>query len=110
MKNSIVLRPHRRLERNGLIALELTTGPYSGIIFSYGGVKFEENKEEDRLHVKFDYTIHENEPEDLDKVAFEKEIGDFLLEIVLYQIEEKSLIYKGGLDEVGENNIIELDS
>jgi hypothetical protein len=109
MTNSIVLRPHRRLERNGVIALELTSGPYQGIIFSYGAVKFEENTELDHLRVKFEYNIHDVEPDDLDKVAFEKELGDFLLEIILYQMEEKSLIYKGGIDEIREDNIIELD-
>jgi len=110
MMNKIVLRPHRRLERNGVIALELTTGPYQGIIFSYGAVKFEENEQQDHLKVKFEYNIHDVEPEDLDKPAFEQEIGDFLLEIILYQMEEKSLIYKGGIDEIREDNIIELDS
>ena len=110
MKNSITLRPHRRLQRDGVIALELTDSPYQGIIFSYGGVKFEENKELDHLKVKFDYTIHDVEPDDLDKVAFEKEIGDFLMEIILYQMEEKTLIYGGGVDEIGNEHIIELDS
>ena len=96
--------------KTGVVALQLTEGPYEGIIFSYGGVKFEENKEQDRLHVKFDYTIHDNEPDDLDKPAFEKELGDFLVELVVYQMAEKNLIYKGGIDEVGENDIIELDT
>ena len=88
----------------------LTEGEYSGIIFSYGRVSFDEDKENDRLKVKFDYTIHEEEPESLDKVAFEKELGDFLMELMMYGIIKNDIVYTGGVDENREFNPIELDS
>jgi hypothetical protein len=105
-----ILRPHKTLERNGITALQLTTGPFSGIIFSYGGVSFEENKEKDHLKVHFDYEIHDGEPENFDKAAFEKELGDFIIELTIYGLQQQSLVYKGGVDENREVNPIELDS
>jgi hypothetical protein len=104
------MRPHRTLEKDGVTALELTSGQFSGIIFSYGGVKFEENEAKDNLKVHFDYEIHEGESTLKDKAAFEKELGDFILEMIVDGIEKNNLVYKGGIDEDREDNIIELDS
>jgi hypothetical protein len=106
---SDLVRPHKTLERSGTLALMLTEGEHSGIIFSYGRVSFEEDKENDKLRVKFDYTIHEQEPESLDKVAFEKELGDFLMELMQYGIIKNDLVYTGGVDENREVDPIELD-
>jgi hypothetical protein len=110
MPNDIKVRPHKTLERNGQIALQLSEGEYSGIIFSFGGVSFDENKQLDHLTIKFDYTIYEGEDETLDKAAFEKYIGDFLMELIVWGAHENNLIYKGGIDENREDNIIESDS
>jgi hypothetical protein len=109
MKTDMV-RPHKTLERNGVLALMLTEGEFSGIIFSYGRVSFDEDKENDKLKVKFDYTIHEQEPESLDKLGFEKELGDFLMELMAYGIIKNDLVYTGGVDENREVDPIELDS
>jgi hypothetical protein len=103
------MRSHRTLERNGVIALELTDGEYSGIIFSYGGVRFEENEARDNLKVHFDYEIHEGEDKLKDKVAFEKDLGDFIIEMIIDGIEKNNLVYKGGIDENREDDIIESD-
>ena len=108
MQNDVV-RPHKTLERNGVIALMLTEGEYSGIIFSYGKVNFEEDKENDRLRVKFDYTIHEEVPENLDRAGFHKELGDFLMELLMYGIIQNDIVYTGGVDENREVDPIELD-
>lgn len=110
MTNDVNVRPHKTLERNGQLALQLSEGEYSGIIFSFGGVSFEENKKLDHLKIKFDYTIYEGDDEDLDKAAFEKHIGDFLMELIVWGAYENKLIYKGGIDENREDNIIESDS
>ena len=92
MKNDIKVRPHKTLERNGVIALKLLEGDYSGIIFSFGGVSFEELKELDHLKIKFDYTIYEGEDEIADKQDFEKHIGDFLMELIVWGAHENNLI------------------
>lgn len=104
------MRPHRTLERNGIVALELTESQYSGIIFSYGKVSFEENEAQDNLKVHFDYEIHEGEDKLEDKAAFEKELGDFILEMIVDGIEKNNLVYTGGVDENREVDIIESDS
>jgi hypothetical protein len=93
------MRAHRTLERNGIIALELTENQYSGIIFSYGKVSFEESEAKDNLKVYFDYEIHEGADKIEDKVAFEKELGDFILEMIVNGIEKNDLVYTGGTDE-----------
>ena len=109
MKTDMV-RPHKTLERNGVLALMLTEGEFSGIIFSYGRVSFEEDKENDRLRVKFVYNIHEQEPENLDHDAFKKELGDFLMELMMYGVINNDIVYTGGVDENREVDPIELDS
>ena len=109
MKTDMV-RPHKTLERNGVLALMLTEGEFSGIIFSYGRVSFEEDKQNDRLRVKFAYTIHEEEPENLDHEAFKNELGDFLMELMMYGVINNDIVYTGGVDENREFNPIELDS
>jgi len=109
MKTDMV-RPHKTLERNGVIALMLTEGEFSGIIFSYGRVSFVEDKENDRLRVNFVYNIHEQEPENLDHDAFKKELGDFLMELMAYGVVNNDIVYTGGVDENREVDPIELDS
>lgn len=104
------MRPHRTLERNGVIALELTESQYSGIIFSYGKVSFEENEAKDNLKVHFEYEIHEGEDKLEDKAAFEKDLGDFIIEMIADGIEKNNLVYTGGTDENREVDPIELDS
>jgi hypothetical protein len=109
MKPSDVVRPHKTVERNGVLALKLSEGEFAGIIFSYGRVAFEEDKENDRLRVKFDYEIHDFQPDDLDVPAFEKELGDFLIELCMYGVLNNDLVYTGGVDAYRKDNIIESD-
>jgi hypothetical protein len=104
------VRPHKTLEKDGVVAMQLTEGEFSGIIFSYGRVSFEEKPDEDRLKVNFDYEVHNDHGREYDKVAFEKELGDFLIELVIYGADKNNLVYTGGVDENRENNIIESDS
>ena len=93
------LRPHKVLGRAGpdgdQHALMLTTGPFAGIIFSYTTVEFKEEKrdDEDVLKVAFEYFVHDvpKQCKDYDKVAFEKELGDFLVELTYYGLERDFL-------------------
>lgn len=110
------LRPHKVLGRSGyggdLHALTLSEGPFAGIVFSYTHVSFaEENLEnEDKLKISFEYYIHEvpRDKAGYDKEAFEKELGDFIVELLYYGLERDHL---GFIDEQNrENNSIESDS
>lgn len=83
--------------RTGHDAIKLTSGPYSGIIFSYGKVQFEE-QEDDTCKLKFEYEVHENSME-YDKVEFEFYIGELLQFIIMDQLQRNSITYTGGIDE-----------
>lgn len=95
----VTLRPHRVVAKiedgRDIHALTFTEGPFSEIIFSYEDVSFyEEHKDgEDVLRVKFEYFVHDvtENSKDYDKEAFEKELGDFLVELVFYGLEKDKL-------------------
>jgi hypothetical protein len=109
MTNNLV-RPHVVLENkhNGMNAIKLTESPYSGIIFSYGRVGFEEV--DDSLKIMFDYEIHQNNNVEYDKQEFEQYLGDFLQELIVYGIQNNDLTYTGGVDENRTGDPIEPDS
>lgn len=78
--------------------IRLTSGPYQGIIFTYGMVKLVED--EDHMTLKFDYDIHEV-PEHLegyDAAELEKELGDFLVELIEYGLTTDTLGVTDGPD------------
>lgn len=98
-KYTTPLRPHKVLGRAGIDgdqhALMLTDGDFAGIVFSFVDVKFkeEDRDEEDVLVVGFEYSVHEvpNHLRNYDKCAFEKELGDFLIELIYYGLERDFL-------------------
>lgn len=102
-----ILRPHRKLEKNvdgqQVYALNFTDSEFSDIIFSYESVQFIEDPDNDKLITKFNYVVHEHKNE-YDKQKFEKELGDFLIELVVQGIMERNLIFTGGVDEHREDN------
>lgn len=74
-------------------ALAWTTGDLAGIIFVYNSIKFVEDKELDKLVIKFDYTVLDI-PDHLieyDKIQFEKELGEFIIELLYYGLERDML-------------------
>lgn len=109
------LRPHKvlsKIEIGGDIhALSLTEGPFSDIVFSYRSVDFEENEEQDHLKIRFDYNIHYVPPEKLnfDVKAFEQELGDFVVELLMYGLEKENLGFVND-NETRENDSLKPDS
>ena len=109
------LRPHKVLNKvspeGDIHALCFTEGPFAYIIFSYDDVTFNENEDQDHLKVGFVYNIHDVPEEKLgfDVKAFEQELGDFLIELLMYGLERDHL---GFIDdnETRENNSIKPDS
>lgn len=97
MQKTTPLRPHKVLGAvtadGELHALCLTEGPFAYIVFNYNKVDFEEI--EDTIKVRFEYNIHEvpEGKQDFDVAAFEKELGDFLIELLHYGIERDILGY-----------------
>lgn len=98
------LRPHKVLGKSGYggdtHALALTTGDFAGIVFSFSSVEFSEISEniEDKLKISFKYEVHEvpTHLREYDKPSFEKELGDFIVELLYYGLERDHL---GFLDE-----------
>jgi hypothetical protein len=76
-------------------AIKLTSGPYSGIIYSYGKVSFEEQI--DSLKIKFEYEVHENEIE-YDEPEFKKYIGDLLQYFLREKLRKNDITYIGGIE------------
>lgn len=98
--------------RDGLDAIKLLDEPFSGIIYTYGKVSFEEDEANDSLKIKFEYEIlDKNNKEMSDMKPFEKYIGDLLQELIHKGIEENNLTYTGGVDnENRTGDLIEPDS
>ena len=85
---------------DGMQAIKLTSEPYSGIIYTYGKVEFVPDEENDKLTIKFDYTIQDkNSKEFGNKEPFEAYIGQILQDMIRDGIAENSITYAGGVDE-----------
>jgi hypothetical protein len=98
----------------GLEAIKLLEDPYSGIIFTYGKVSFEEDDANDHLKIKFDYDILYDpldERKGSDPKQFEQYIGDLLQELLHEELAKNNVTYTGGVDnENRTGDIIESDS
>ena len=91
------LMPHKVLSdgtTNGTpVGLTFTENNFAGIVFRYNDVKFDEDKNNDVLKVRFDYTVLDV-PEalvDFDKAQFEKIVGEFGLQLLYYGLERDHL-------------------
>lgn len=106
------LRPHKVLGKSGhggdLHGLVLLEGPYAGIIFSYSNVTFKEDLKNDRLRLGFEYEIHDvpQDKEGFDDKGFEKELGDFIVELLYYGLEKDHLGFIDG-EQNRENDSFE---
>lgn len=76
-------------------AIKLTSGPYSGIIYSYGKVSFDEQV--DGYKLNFEYEVHENDIE-YNKPEFENYIGELLQFIMMDELQKNNITYTGGID------------
>ena len=87
-------------KHEGMQAIKLLADPFSGIIYTYGKIEFEEDDENDTLHLKFEYEIHDYAGKGLgNKEPFEAYIGRLLEEMIHEGIEQNNLTYTGGVDE-----------
>jgi hypothetical protein len=66
------------------LSIELTSGEYSGVTFSYGKVSFEEDVENEDASLVFEYTvIDSNGFDDLEENDdFKNHLGDILVSII----------------------------
>jgi hypothetical protein len=84
-------------QSNGFDVIELTSDPFSGILYTYGGVQLIE--EDDTLRVKFDYdVILDNNNVDTNTQEFRNHIGDILMELIEDGAMNNNLTYTGGTE------------
>lgn len=76
--------------------IQLLEGPYTGITYQYGKVLLEPDEEKDELRLKFEYTIHDGQPSDVND--FQQYIGAILHEILEEQLARNQIVYTGGVD------------
>lgn len=93
-------RPYTIVESksSGIDAIKLLEEPYSGIIFTYGKVSFDEDDANMKLKINFEYEILDSASKEWDKELFEEYLGDFLQELIRDGIEQNNLTYTGGTD------------
>ena len=94
------MKPHVVVESksSGIDAIKLLEEPYSGIIFTYGKVSFDEDDANMKLKINFEYEILDSASKEWDKELFEEYLGDFLQELIRDGIEQNNLTYTGGTD------------
>lgn len=74
--------------------IELTEGPYEGIVYKYGRVNLIE--EDDRLRVQFEYQLDDGSRLDSNFVQY---IGPILSDMIEEGLMKNSIVYTGGIDE-----------
>ena len=73
--------------------IKIVEGDYKDIIYTYGHVKFaSEENDKGEIPLKFDYDVLVNPNQvKVDTIEFQNYIGDILLEVVQYQLDNGTL-------------------
>ena len=83
----------------GIDAIKILEEPFSGIVFTFGKVSLNEDEENDKLHINFEYEIQDmGNKEITDMSPFETYIGLILQELLIKGVQDNSLVYTGGSD------------
>lgn len=93
-------------------AVELTDGPFRGMIYEYGKVELHEIPGTDQVKLAFEYNQHNTTFTDFqfDRVEFERVAGEILHHLIEEGLKDNSIVYSGGVDENRENDSVESDS
>lgn len=75
------------------IVIKINSGPFAGISYVIGEISF---PDENEPILQFHYDIVEGEPDDVP--AFEKFVGDAIVEMVKKSLEDHSTVFKGGTE------------
>ena len=86
---------------NSTVPIRITEGIYEGLVYQYGTIKFEEEK--DNLRCNFTYTILEKPKEINEDQELVNYLGEILVEVLNDEIEETTE------DFLREGNIISED-
>ena len=108
---TIQLRSHKVLGRMidgiDINAICFNEGDFSEIIFMYTNVSFTEDIDNDKLIMHFKYEVLDvpTYREGYDKIQFEKELGDFMVQLLYYGLERDHLGYIDGDNNSTDNSI-----
>ena len=70
-------------------AIRINDEPFEGIIFSFGQISFNENKETNWLNLNFEYQIIDKANKEFGNLEpFEEYLGELLQDIIHRQVEE----------------------
>jgi hypothetical protein len=76
-----------------LASIEILTGVYEGVEFTFGSIHVDEKIEEGEATVSFDYTVHSNDKLEGDK-DFEVVLGEVMNSLLLHSLEEAEKEYE----------------
>lgn len=115
MSEDFIFRTNHKVvesKESGINAIQLLDPPYNGIIFSYGKVEFPEDKMDDETcTLSFEYDIIEDNGKAFDIEEFEKYLGDFLVELIMYGLTKNEIVYTGGENsEIGTDDTEQSDT
>ena len=91
------MKPYKILDDQWI---ELTEGPYTGIVYKYGRVNLIE--EDDSLRIQFDYELDDGSRLDNNFIQY---IGPILSDLIEEGLMKNSIVYTGGIDENRAENI-----
>jgi hypothetical protein len=86
-----MLKPYKIINDHWI---ELTEGPYEGIVYKYGRVELIE--EDDLLRIKFEYELPDGKKLDDNFIQY---IGPILSELIEDGVVKNNIVYTGGVDE-----------
>lgn len=100
--NTMNFDSHDVLEdtHNNVNLVKMTSGKYEGLVFSLGKVSIGEEEDEDgSIKLSFEYDIHDDTNVEYVKEELEQYLGDFVKELLIYNLNRNEVVYTGGTDE-----------
>lgn len=95
-------------DENSLANIEILQGPFANVIFRYGKISVNENKEDDSATLSFEYDVIDNNGilDIEDNEHFKNYMGDLITQFLEDQM-SKYEVKEPFIDDVDENDIVE---
>lgn len=86
-------------KKTGIQCIKLLEGPYINMIVQFSKIEFEEDYDNDVLHLKYEYQIHEMGDNDMYQIhELEQYLGKFVHQLLAYGLENNDVVYCGGTE------------
>lgn len=97
--NTMNFDAHEILEdtHNDVNLVKMTEGKYKDLIFSLGKVSVDEEEGEE-LKLTFEYDVH-SEGVEFVKEELEQYLGEFVKELLIFNLSRHEVVFTGGVDE-----------